>query len=849
VNYSQLACAIWVGTVAAAIVTPPVSAEETRLRDFSRSATTVKEWLAQVEETKNEVPVPVIGVQLNRLETELEIVLETQAGRSLQIDATQFRTEGTSLIATIPNAVLSLPNTQEFTSNNPTPGIANVRVTQVDASTIRVSVTGTNAVPSEEITLRTGDLSYSLNPERETPEEELVVTGERPGSPYFTPNASSATRTDTPIRDTPASVQIVPKEVIEDQQSTRIEEVLRNVSGITFQGSNFGRSSDFAIRGFGASYTAPPLLRDGFRLYSFVQGFPELANLERVEVLKGPASILYGDIQPGGLVNLVSKQPLSQPFYEAELQVGSRNLVRPRFDISGPLTTNGSLLYRLNGLYQHADSFRDYTTSQNRFFVGPALSWKIDPDTDLNLSLEYTYDKRPADRGISAFGNGVAPVPRDRVFNEPDDTITNRFTSVGYTLEHRFNENWKIRNAFRYLNTDYSFNLIALPFTLIEPQGTLLRFFADQDGTENSYSVQTNVQGKFNTGSVRHVFLFGVDFNHSDQTNVTIGDFVNPLPLDIFNPVYGRTPRPATSTLPVVADQTDHVNRVGVYLQDQIYLLDNLIVLGGLRYDTVHRKTVSPDVLFSPGGVDVTQDEDALIPRFGIVYQPIPELSLYASYSQSFSPNTASTVGGNLLEPERGEGYEVGIKAELLNRKLFATLTYFDITKRNVAVTDPNNPFFSIATGKQRSNGVELDITGQILPGWNVIANYAYTNARVTEDTNPEFVGNRLAGIPFNSAGLWTTYEIQSGNLRGLGFGVGFNLVGERQGGLPNSFRVDSYITPNAAIFYHRDKLRLAVNFKNLSNANYIEAVGTSRESGVYPGEPFTVLGSVSYEF
>ncbi|MBW4471486.1 MAG: TonB-dependent receptor [Stenomitos rutilans HA7619-LM2] len=284
-------------------------------------------------------------------------------------------------------------------------------------------------------------------------------------------------------------------------------------------------------------------------------------------------------------------------------------------------------------------------------------------------------------------------------------------------------------------------------------------------------------------------------------------------------------------------------------MQDQIYLLDNLIVLGGLRYDTVHRKTTSPDVLFSPGGTDVTQDEDALIPRVGIVYQPIPELSLYASYSQSFSPNTATTSSGNPLQSERGEGYELGIKAELLNRKLFATLTYFDITKRKVAVTDPNNSFFSIATGKQRSTGVELDITGQILPGWNVIASYAYTNARVTEDTNPEFVGNRLAGIPFNSAGLWTTYEIQSGNLKGLGFGFGFNLVGERQGGLPNSFRVDSYITPNAAIFYHRDKLRLAVNFKNLSNANYIEAVGTARDSGLYPGEPFTVIGSVSYDF
>ncbi|NJR65932.1 MAG: TonB-dependent receptor [Leptolyngbyaceae cyanobacterium CRU_2_3] len=190
-----------------------------------------------------------------------------------------------------------------------------------------------------------------------------------------------------------------------------------------------------------------------------------------------------------------------------------------------------------------------------------------------------------------------------------------------------------------------------------------------------------------------------------------------------------------------------------------------------------------------------------MTPRVGIVYQPIPEISLYASYSQSFTPNSAATLSGDPLKPEQGDGYEVGIKAELLDRRLFATLAYFDITKRNVAVTDPINPFFSIATGRQRSRGLELDITGEILPGWNVITSYAYIDAEITEDTNPNLVGSQLPGIPFSSASLWTTYEIQSGEFQGLGFGVGFNFVGERQGGLPNSFRVGSYFVPNASIF------------------------------------------------
>jgi outer membrane receptor protein involved in Fe transport len=211
--------------------------------------------------------------------------------------------------------------------------------------------------------------------------------------------------------------------------------------------------------------------------------------------------------------------------------------------------------------------------------------------------------------------------------------------------------------------------------------------------------------------------------------------------------------------------------------------------------------------------------------------------------------NTANTVSGDLLEPERGEGYEVGVKAELFDSRLFATLAYFDITKQNVAVTDPNNRFFSIPTGEQRSRGVELDVTGEILPGWNIIAAYAYIDAEVTADTNPDIVGNRLFNVPKHSASLWTTYEIQSGDLRGLGFGAGFNYVGEREGDLDNSFEVDSYFLTNAAIFYGRDNWRFALNFKNLFNVNYIEAVENSRSSGNYPGEPFTVIGSVSVQF
>jgi iron complex outermembrane receptor protein len=225
------------------------------------------------------------------------------------------------------------------------------------------------------------------------------VTGEQEG--YSVPNASTATRTDTPLRDIPQSIQVVPQEVIEDQQLTRLDEALRNVSGVTYRGDVQGRGEEFTIRGF----DNVPILRDGFRRYGSFESFPEVANLERIEVLKGPASILYGEIQPGGLINLVSKKPLAEPSYEAELQVGNWGFVRPRIDISELLTDDGRLRYRLNALYSTGESFRGFDQEDKRFFIAPVVSWKISDRTDLTVSLEYTDDKRPVDLGLPAVGD------------------------------------------------------------------------------------------------------------------------------------------------------------------------------------------------------------------------------------------------------------------------------------------------------------------------------------------------------------------------------------------------------------------------------------------------------------
>ncbi len=835
------------------------------------------------------------SIQVNPTDKGVEIILETPLGEKLQVSA---KTDGNSYVADIANAQLRLPNNEPFRQEKPVTGIAEIAAINQNNNTIRVTVKGEAGLPQVELFDSDEGLIFEFIPiasttppqrsqAEQTPVEnppqqpsattppqrsqaeqapvenppqqpsaetnepiELTVTGRQDG--YSAPNATTGTRTDTPILDIPQSIQVVPQRVIEDQQVIRLDEALANVSNVISGGFDTNTEARYTIRGFDDA----PLLIDGFRQYGFPE-VPETANLERVEVLKGPASILYGEIQPGGIINAVTKKPLSEPFYEAEIQLGSYDLVRSRLDLSGPLSNNGSLLYRLNASYLNSESFRGFERNFEQFFVSPVLAFKLGENTDITFNVQYSNRERAFDAGLIAVGESVIDVPRDsaersaggdRILNEPDDFIERTFVSTGYSLEHRFNDRWTLRNAFRYATTKVFSDKLTIPTAFDETTGILDRVYAFNDFYSDDYALQTNAVGKFNTGSIKHTLLFGVDLNRTDSDTFSRSDFFNSVPLDVFNPVYGATPRTSLDTL--LIDRKSTTNRLGIYVQDEIAFSDKLKLLAGLRYETVDQEIENEPALFYPGG-DTNQSNNAWTPRVGIVYQPIEAVSLYASYSQSFNPNIDSfTVNGDPLEPERGEGYEVGVKTELLEGSLFATLAYFDITKQNVATEDSNFPGLgiSVATGEQRSRGIELDVSGQILPGWNIIASYAHTDAEVTED-NIIPTGNSLSGVPKNSASLWTTYEIQSGQLQGLGFGVGVNYIGEREGDLDNSFRLGSYFLTNAALFYRQDDWRFALNFKNIFDVDYITGVPFSRTSGIYPGEPFTVIGSISVQF
>ncbi len=807
-------------------------------------------------------PVPseviqVMGVEANPTENGVEVILQTNQGQELQITN---RSAENNFIADIPNAQLVLPSGDGFIfrSENPTEGITEITVTNLDANTIRVTVAGEAGLPTVALFDSDEGLIFGFTPvvtsaqtpqlpaegetqteQPSTPDQpiELVVTGQQDG--YSVPNATTATRTDTPLRDIPQSIQVVPRQVLEDRQVIRVTEALNNVSGVQRGNATGGGIGEtFNIRGFqqfGGNF------RDGFRDSG---GITETANLERIEVLKGPASVLYGNLDPGGIVNYVTKQPLSEPFYAAGLQVGSFGLVRPTLDFSGPLNPEGTLLYRLNAAYEKGGNFRDFDTEVERFFISPVVAWKISDRTDLTFEFEYVKDQRPFDRALIAFGTGVANIPFNRVLGERDDSFESTKFSAGYRLEHRFNDNWKIRNRFRFSSNDVV-NSITEAFRLNETTWQLSRGFFGSEAEDKTYALQTDIIGKFATGSIQHTLLFGIDL--SRQTSDLFVPYDDAASINIFNPVYGVIPRPARGQYPVEFDffSETNTNSFGLFVQDQVTLAENLKLLVGGRFDTLNQSSTSFDN-FDQSSTSSRQQDQAFSPRVGIVYQPIQPISLYTSFSRSFVPNTSTRVDGSLLEPIRGTQYEVGIRGEFLNGRLTANLAAYELTRSNIPAPDQDNPGFFIAVGEQRSRGIELDVTGEILPGWNMIASYAYTDARVTKDDNLQ-PGNLLNGVPFNSASLWSTYEIQTGDLQGLGFGLGLFYMGERQGDLNNSFQVPSYVRTDASVFYRRNNWRVGINVNNLFNVDYIEA--TQRRTRINPGAPLTVRGTVSVEF
>lgn len=645
-------------------------------------------------------------------------------------------------------------------------------------------------------------------------------------------DAASATRTDTPLRDVPQSVQVVTRELIASQNATTISDAVLNASAVVPSNTRAGQAEVFNIRGFQVERYAV----NGFVLNPLSQRptvLRDTVNVARVEVLKGPASVLYGRGDPGGLINIVTLLPEYEKSLDVTAEGGGYGFARLAGTATGALNAGRTLAGRLSIAAEREDGWRsEVFPSSERFYVAPSLLWEPDERTQLVLDAEYSRQDVPFDRGVIAFGESVL-APYSLELGESFSRQKDDYASATWRFRHEVNDWLTVRQNGRY---DHGFNdRFSVDPRSVNAAGTLVsRRSIKAEETFSSLDLQFEALARFDTGAIGHETLLGYEYNQADQrlpsSEATLAS------LDLRTLVYGAVPGRFRERSDLDAEATLH----SVYLQDQIALGERWKLLAGARLDHVEQEQT--DI-----GTASALEDTAVTPRIGLVYQPVPDVSLFANYAQSFKPQTGLDRLGAGFDPQEGHQVEAGVKIDLVPGRLAATASVFQITRENVLTEDPLDADFSVMTGEQRSRGVEFDLSGEILPGWNLLASAAYVDAEVTED-NAVPVGNRLEGVPRLSSRLWTTYEVQSGRLEGLGFGGGVLAIGDRKGDLANSFEVDGFARLDATVYYDfNEATRLSVNAENLTDEDYIYAVSGRTE--VIPGDPFNVVARLRTRF
>ncbi len=817
--------------------------------------------LVQSPTPKSEI-IPVTGVKANPTEKGVEIILETPLGEQLQV--TNRNTEN-NFIADIPNAQLRLPNGNAFNfrSEKPTAGIIEITVTNTDANTVRVTVVGENALPTVELFDDNTGLVFGINstatamqppapqepetpqaeqtpanatpqaeqtPENSTPPQEpaaqqddpieLVVTGEQDG--YRVPDATTASRLDIPLLETPASIGVITEEFIEDKAPRRVEDLAPYISGVT--AGNVGQGglfTDFQIRGFSTgSQVYINGLRDNYR--SLIRDF---ANIERIEILKGFSSLLYGTGSPGGVVNYITKKPQATPSYKFSADIGSFNFYRGEVDLTGPLTDDKNVLYRLILAYQDSDYFVD-NVEDNRIFVAPSVTLSTGEGGTLTIEGEYYRQDKDFNTGAKFFNGQFF---YDRSYTDPRNSqIYNHYRIAAY-LDQPISKDWSLNLSGQYFNTQREANPI---FVALGFEGdTLTRFYRTIFDDYNQYNLRGEIRGNFNIGATEHKLLAGVEYNkYSSRFNGVNAGFFGSI--DVANPTFD-VPIPTGLTNRTV-DFSD--SNWGVYIQDFIKF-GQFRLLAGLRYGGFENIN---------GGV--TQQEDNYIsPSIGLVYSLTDSASVYASFSQSTEPQFGLLSDGGFADPRKATQYEVGAKVNLLNDRLSVTAALFQLEQTNIAESDPSNPDFSILVGDIRSRGFELDVTGKVTENFSLIAAYTYLNSEITTSVIPGQEGNRPINTPRHTVGLYGKYQFTAGSLRGLSLGTGLVYVGEREGDNENTFELPGYVRVDLGAAYKINNLTFRLGIENLFDIRY--ASGSNNSANISQGSPFAVTGSVSVQF
>ncbi|OEC33772.1 TonB-dependent receptor [Pseudomonas sp. 21C1] len=649
-------------------------------------------------------------------------------------------------------------------------------------------------------------------------------TGYVPG--YVAKRNMSVTKTDTPIIETPQSLSVVTSDELRDRQAETLSQALSYTPGFTSQPTSFNRTADrFRIRGFDVESGTGGSLRDGLRLQNnSYDGVQEPYGLERVEVIRGAASVLYGQLSPGGMVNGVSKRPTQTPLRELNLQVGSNDRKQLAADFSGPLAGSDTLSYRLTLLSRNSDTQQDYI-NDDKFYIAPALTWRPNEDTSLTLLSFYqktdTRFSAPLPyQLVKGVGDGAFKIDRDKFIGEPDyDDMNGEMSALGYEFAHNFNEHFKLNHKLRYSESDVKFNYVQLPFSAADrataiaqaaATGILARQYSDRHERARTWASDTNIESKWQFGNIENTVLVGFDgYDTSYDSHNYRG---NAPSLDLTRYNYGQ---------PVVVNrnrdrgsQLDTLQK-GVYLQNQVKFDEKWVLLLGGRHDWADQKQQAHF-----NGAKADQSDEATTGRAGLVYLADNGLAPYISYSESFFPVAVADAPGQNFTPTEGKQYEVGVRYQPKDSNLLLSAAVYELIQTDVLTRNSSTDEYR-QTGEVRSRGLELEAKADVTPALSVIASYAYTDARITKSAIAAEVDQRSEDTPYHQAALWTSYDFVNWGIPQLTIGVGARYKGTTQASEMDS-AMPAYTLFDAMARYQIDQnWSVTLNANNLTNKEY----------------------------
>lgn len=660
---------------------------------------------------------------------------------------------------------------------------------------------------------------------------------------YVADDTSSATKTDSPLVETPQSITVITRNRIVMQEADSMAEALRYTAGV--QSETFGFEPRFTwLRFRGFDSTTNGLFKDGLQLRN--PGFAVSYNLEpygaeQVDVLRGPASFLYGQGSPGGLLNYISKRPTQESFRELQFLAGSFDRYEGRFDFGGQVLDSDAFSFRLTGLFRESGTQIDHV-SNDRVYIAPALTFRATPNTHITIFANFQKDELGSSQALPAEGtlleNPAGRIPPSRFTGIPGLDKQNRTEwSVGYEFQHQFSDSWSFLQKFRYNWTELDgFTVYSSGFEA--DKRTVTRSAYGSLGTLDAIALDNQVHGKFGIGPLQNTLLAGVDFQ---RITVDLAQTFGPASsIDIFN----RSDFGAPITMPsVFLDQDATQYQLGLYIQDQIKLYEKLLFTVGGRYDWAENET--EDRLT---GTSRTQDDRKATTRLALSYLFDFGLVPYVSYSTFFLPAIGVDPSGDAFKPETGQQYEVGFKYQPPGSRSLLSVALFDLTRENYVQTNPAT-FQQVQTGEARSRGVELEGIASFDFGMDLIATYTILDNEVRETANPIEKGKRLTQTPAQFGSVWVNYAVPEGRMKGLTVGGGARYTGSTYSDTANTFKVPSFVVGDAMLAYTWDRYRFALNVTNILDHETFSCFSRGGTNFCPYGERRNFVGSITYRW